>query len=183
MITLLSEFTHDGLPVRWQPLGTAPNYVTSRNATRWHRARSAKQFDDGRVAYSYWCGAGTPSGLGEDEVPKTDLLCATCDGRFRAQRSRRLVFTPRNSLPPKTCPASRRALFPSVGRNPFPCLVCGASVKVTCGWSRGPWVQVHQVGPSLIAPCPHHGWNRLTLDRSEQVVCGCTLRPKEGGYW
>lgn len=178
MIPLLPEFSHDCLPVRTQPLATAPDYVRSRNATRWHRPRSGRVFEDGRIAYSYWCGAGTPSGSGQDAIPTRDLLCATCEGRWKAQGSGRLIFTPRNSLPPTTCPASRRALFPNGVRNPFPCLVCGASVKVTGGWNRGPDVQVHKVGPSLIDPCPHHGWNRLCLDNRERVVCGCVLNPE-----
>lgn len=175
MITLLPEFSADCLPVRSQPVATAPNFVRSRNATRWHRARSAREFEGGRIAYSYWCGAGTPSGSGQDTIPTRDLLCATCEGRWKAQGSGRLVFTPRNGLPPTTCPASQRELYPESARGEFPCLVCGAPVKVTCRWNRGPGVRVHKVGPALIAPCPHHGWNRLRLDKDERVVCGCTI--------
>lgn len=175
MIDLLSDYGPDTLPVRSTPLATAPDYVRSRNATRWHRPRSAREFPEGRVAYSYWCGAGTPAGIGQESIPTRDLLCATCEGRWKAQHRNRLIFTPRKSLAPTTCPASRTALFPNGARNPFPCLACGASVKVTGGWNRGPWVQVHATGPALVDPCPHHGWFRLRLDRRGRVMCGCVV--------
>lgn len=178
MIALLPQYRGDVCRVRSAPLASAPDYVRSRNATRWHRPRSGEVYEDGRTAYSYWCGAGTPAGMGQDAIPTRDLLCATCEGRWKAQGKGRLIFTPRNSLPPKTCPASRSILFPSSVRRAFQCLVCGESVKVTARWNTGPRVSVHQVGPSLIDPCPHHGWNRLCLGRNEHVVCGCALRPE-----
>jgi hypothetical protein len=180
VITLLPNYTHSILRETSQPLDSAPDYVRSRNATRWHRARSGNVHQDGRISYSYWCGGGATSGLGADSVPDGDLLCATCEGRWSAQQENRLIFTPIKALPPSKCPASRKALFPQGVRNPFPCLACGASVKVTGGWNRGPSVQVHVTGPNLVNPCPHHGWNRLRLDRQERVVCGCTLQT---GVW
>lgn len=180
MIDLLPNYSHSTLRDTSQPLDSAPDYVSSGGATRWHRARSGTAFPDGRVAYSYWCGSGTPAGMGRDEVPADDLLCATCEGRWEAQRDNRLVFTPRKALPPNRCPASRRAWFPRGAARPFPCPACEAEVKVTCRWHSGPSIQVHATGPNLVAPCPHHGWNRLTMDRQERVVCACTF---ETGVW
>jgi hypothetical protein len=181
MIDLLPNYTFATVPIRSQPLESAPDYVRTRNATRWHRARSGSVHPGDRISYSYWCGSGGHDAIGADSVSDGDLLCATCEGRWSAQQENRLVFTPLKAMPPTKCPASRRALFPKASRNPFPCLVCGASVKVTGGWNRGPSVQVHVTGPDLIQPCPHHGWNRLTLDRQERVVCACTLQ--KGAWW
>lgn len=176
MIDLLPHYTHDSLKPVSQPLTAAPNFVRSRNATRWHRPRSGQVYPGNRVTYDYWCGAGTPFGLGQDEVPDEDLLCGTCEGRWSAQQDNRLVFTPISSLPPTRCPASHSNLFPQgVGRR-FTCLVCGDEAKVSGGGlSRGPYVSAHKTGSRLIRPCPHHGWNRLCFNKRGRVACACTV--------
>lgn len=180
MINLLPNYSHSTIRETSHPLDTAPDFVSSGGATRWHRARSGSVFPDGRTAYNYWCGSGTPAGIGSETVPDDDLLCGTCEGRWEAQQNNRLVFTPRKALPPTRCPASRRAWFQPNVRNPFPCPACGASVKVTCRWYSGPSIQTHPTGPSLVSPCPYHGWNRMWMDRQGKVVCACTIRE---GAW
>jgi hypothetical protein len=172
-----SLWTYDHM----EPLDTAPNYVRSRDATRWHRARSGHQFPDGRLSYTYWCGVNSGN-LGVEEIPQGDLLCATCEGRFRAQLDQdgnRWVFTPQASLPPTSCPASGKAIVPESWRGgEFPCLVCGEPVKARAAYRYFAGVKVtrHKAGPNLMDPCRYHGWQYLTLN-GDQVVCYCTLRP------
>ena len=181
MIDLLPEYSYGICRTGEQPVRRGPNYVRSRNSDRWHRPRYGRSYPDGRVAYGYWCGSGTPAGWGQDEVPDTDNLCATCEGRWEGQHENRLIFTPRKSLPPATCPASRTILFPKDAIRRFPCLVCGEDVKVSGGWNRGPYVSIHKTGPNLMDPCPSHGWFRLTLNKRGKVVCACTI--KGGVVW
>ena len=181
MIDLLPSYSA-GIGTPWShPLATAHNYVRSRNATRWHRARSAHAFADKRVAYSYWCGSGTPYGLGQETIPRRDLLCATCEGRWRAQGPGRTIFTPLSSLPPTKCPGSRRYLVPASTRGRFPCPVCGAEVRLWAGHhSAVATIVAHRPGPSLIDPCPHHGWFRLRMGRQGRVVCACSFEEASG---
>jgi hypothetical protein len=174
VIDLLPEYSYGISRMGAQPVKRGPNFVRSRNSTRWHRPRHGTTYPDGRVSYGYWCGSGTPFGWGQDAVPDEDTLCATCEGRWEGQQENRLLFTPRKSLPPTTCPASRSGMFPpGVGRK-FTCLVCGDEAKVGGGWNRGPYVSVHKTGPNLMEPCSHHGWLRLCLHNGK-AACVCTV--------
>ncbi|PWK81674.1 hypothetical protein C8D88_11685 [Lentzea atacamensis] len=178
MIDLLPDYMYGIGALDSQPLKRGPNYVRSRNSDRWHRPRSGTWYQEGRAAFSYWCGSGTSHGWGQDEIPDVDNLCATCEGRWVGQQENRLIFTPRKALPPTTCPASRSNLFPKDAIRRFICLVCGDEAKVSGGWNRGPYVSVHKTGANLIDPCPHHGWLRLCLHEG-RVVCVCTTRDRE----
>lgn len=179
MIKLLPDYVYfSDFPsgTSWEPLDEAPNYVSSREATRWHRARSGKIFDGTRNCYSYWCG---PSGdFGVEVIGLGDEMCGTCEGRFIAQRDNPWLFTPRKSLPPGMCPASgREDLVPVPYQRYFHCPVCGEIVgsRSVSGYYGGAAVTRHRTGPDLITPCRWHGWYSLRM-HSGSVVCGCAVR-------
>jgi hypothetical protein len=162
-----------------EPLDAAPNFVRSREATRWHRPRSGFRHADGRTVYSYWCG-GQPSGafgaIGVDAVPEADPLCATCEGRFEAQQANRLMFTPIKGLRPRQCPASRSCYWVPADyrRGWFACPVCGENVSARAPWHSIARVSPHAPGAALVAPCRLHGWGHLTLAEG-RVVCECAI--------
>lgn len=174
-VQLLPSYSFATVRFTFTPLESGPNFVRSREATRWHRPRSGRVYQDGRTAFDYWCGQSAHTALGQDVISTRDPLCGTCEGRFKAQQENRLIFTPRDSIPPTRCPASRSNLFPSDAIRKFTCLVCGDEAKVGGGWNRGPYVSVHKTGPNLIDPCPHHGWFRLAFNQDGQVACACTI--------
>lgn len=62
MIDLLPEYSYGICRTGEQPVRRGPNHVRSRNSDRWHRPRYGRSYPDGRVAYGYWCGSGTPAG-------------------------------------------------------------------------------------------------------------------------
>jgi predicted RNA-binding Zn-ribbon protein involved in translation (DUF1610 family) len=179
MIALVPEYDRSCMPgpPDWTPLEQAPTYVRSSGATRWHRARSGRRWHSGRVSYSYWCGPNYGD-MGAEVIGRREEVCATCEGRWRAQTMQRWVFTPRKSLPPTRCPASRREdMVPAGQWRHFPCPVCGdlVNARAVSRWYPGAAVQIHTSGPGLIAPCRWHGWSRLTLNGA-RAVCGCQLQ-------
>lgn len=173
-IELLPYFTRH-LGAGYEPVTTAPDYVRTRRASRWHRARNGIRFPSGRVIYLYWCGPNSGD-FGTDEIPADDDLCGTCEGRWQAQFSNRLKFTPLASLPPRRCPAERSEYWVprDHNRGPFACLVCGAEVRMTAvsRYYAGVKVSCHQTGPTLVPGCPVHGWNYLRLI-DDEVRCAC----------
>lgn len=161
-----------------EPLTTAPDYVRTRNATRWHRARSGVRHHDGRISYGYWCGANYGD-FGEDTIPEGDPVCGTCEGRFLAQQDSNVWrFDPISSVRPRMCPASRsQGLVPPNAGRWFPCPACGEHVR---GWATSRWysgwaIVRHEAGPDLIDPCRYHGWAHLRLDADGRAVCACSL--------
>lgn len=176
-VDLLPSYTRGLTPAFvTEPLDAAPNYVRSRAATRWHRARSGHTYATGRVSYLYWCGAGATAGTGVDELPDGDDLCGTCEGRYLAQLDGHLAFTPIASLPPRVCPASgvqSDAWIPHT--RSFPCPVCGLDVTapaVSCFYA-GRHIIRHTPGPGLVDPCRIHGWFHLQLINGV-IACACT---------
>lgn len=177
MIALLPEYVYSSLEPRYEPLDEAPNYVRSSNATRWHRARSGHRFHDGRLSYGYWCGANYGH-CGVESIGLDEPLCATCEGRFQSLQENQLLFIPRKSLPPTTCPASgREDMVPRTGKRYFHCLACGEIVawRAKHRFDSGVAVQRHAPGEELVEPCRYHGWYRLVV-RDERVVCACIER-------
>ncbi len=169
-----------GRMLAWaEPLDTGPAYVRSREATRWHRPRSGHVHPDGRISYSYWCGASASHGMiGADEVGRDDPLCATCEGRFAAQGPGTWRFTAMTHLPPSSCPAARSEYWvPEDYRHgEFPCPVCAEPVKARgiSPWYSGCAVTRHKPGPGLVAPCRYHGWFHL-VRRDGRAVCRCEV--------
>lgn len=184
-VALLPRYSHaqhlGGRPyAEPEPLDTGPSYVRSRDATRWHRPRHGHRYANGRVSYTYWCGANYGE-MGVEELPAGDLLCGTCEGRFQAQTDQTLTFTPMTHRPPAWCPASRRdGWFPEgyrTGR--FDCLVCGADVtgRAMSSYYTSYAVTRHKPGPRLVAPCRFHGWNFI-VRRGDEPVCACEIPPQ-----
>ncbi|MFD8496299.1 hypothetical protein [Amycolatopsis sp. NPDC059657] len=167
-----------GITFAPEPLDTAPSYVRSRDANRWHRPRSGWRFAKDRVAIRYWCGADASDCLGVEETPVGDDVCGTCEGRFQAQQDGTLVFTPRSSLPPRICPATgvQNPAWMRPTRS-FPCLVCGEDVTAPpiSRYYSGRHIIRHKPGPGLIPPpCRVHGWFYLRLVDG-RIVCACTI--------
>lgn len=190
--------THDNV------LTEGPRYVRSRQATRWHRTRSAVRYPpmvaDGvellpdRVVWRHWCGTHTHSsrGIGVDDLPADEPLCGTCEGRAvgAGQGSEvatvdgELLFTPHGIEPPKVCPGSQTPMYveepggQSVGR----CLPCGQLVRLRGGggWQGWSWYgpQNHPPGPDLVEPCRAHRWGSLVVVKGAYgsgVTCRCRL--------
>lgn len=179
MITLLPDyepFRRYPMGPQWEPLDEAPDYVRSRDATRWHRARSGKVYDSGRFVYSYWCGPNYGD-YGQDVIGDDEDRCGTCEGRFIAQRENPWLFTPRKSLPPTLCPASgQMGMVPVPYERRFPCPVCGETVgtRAVSMYYSGAAVVRHLAGPGLIAPCRRHGWHSLVL-HNRTAICACAV--------
>lgn len=178
-------------------LTEAPNYLRSRNATRWHRARAGIARADGRISYQYWCGQLAYGGrvLGVEDKPPRDLLCGTCEGRAigAGQVTRRgmtrLVFSPRDVAPPIACPGGkpyRETLYTQLTEDDWRngrCLVCGYIGKLRAHggpYRGGVKLESHPPGPDLLPACEFHGWRELiaALDTTGQriVVCRCQVR-------
>ena len=187
MAALLPNYSHATTRDHSTPLTEGPEFVRTRGMSRWHRPRSGDRKPNGHAAYQLWCGSaagysriGGPA-LTADSIPDDEPLCATCEGRWQAQQAgTRLRFTPLKDLPPTRCPASgSHILWPAGLRGSrFTCLVCGADARVGVYGYGAPRVCAHQTGPNLIDPCPHHGWNRLTM-HDGAIVCACT----RGDLW
>lgn len=157
------------------PLDTAPDYVKSREATRWHRPRHGYRYADDRVVYGYWCGSSASTGIGAGELPDGDDLCGTCEGRYVAQRDGELIFTPRSSLPPRICPASGRQDAEWIGTTrSFPCPACREDVTApsVSHYFAGRHIIRHNPGPGLVDPCRVHGWFHLRMANGA-IACAC----------
>jgi predicted RNA-binding Zn-ribbon protein involved in translation (DUF1610 family) len=164
-------------PARWKVHGKAAGMIRNeamvkagadlcvafiKDATRWHRPRSGRRYDSGRITYQYWCGSNYGD-CGVESIGPDEPLCATCEGK---------------SQPPRVCPASGRVDFvPRTKGRYFVCPVCGEPTA----WRAGRWyedgakVVRHAPGEGLVDPCRIHGWHRIIL-HSGVVVCACTLR-------
>ena len=181
-VDLLPNYDRSSLKVSYEPLTTAPNYVRSSKATRWHRARSGHTYPNGRITYWYWCGSNYGD-LGVESIGPDEPVCATCEGRYLAQLEQQQRnpwrFDPIKGQPSRWCPASGTGLVPAGTRRYFLCLVCADPVawRATGGlYNLRVTVVKHAPGEGLIQPCRYHGWYRLTLADDDTVRCGC-----EGG--
>jgi hypothetical protein len=176
------------------PLTEGPRYVRTGGMSRWHRPRSGVQFPDDRTVYAVWCGQQvgglraarptvTTNQLDDHTNPSGLPVCATCDGRAvgagqeqDGPAGRTLTFGPRDSTPPRYCPASRTHLFERLpGGTTGRCLAC-QDVHPTRAMG-GPYAPRHAItqhppGPRLFTPCPFHAWRSPRLD-GDGLVCVC----------
>ncbi|MFJ7417944.1 hypothetical protein ACIQXD_04945 [Streptomyces uncialis] len=171
------------------PLSEGPRFVRTRGMSRWHRPRSGIAYTTGRIVYGLWCGASVGSSeragqyLAMDSLPPDEPVCATCDGRAvgagqeQQPADRQLVFGPRSLARPARCPASRTGLFTEMpGGRVGRCLACLELHPLRA--MGGPYnpryaITQHPPGASLVAPCPFHGWRRLTRAANDQIACEC----------
>jgi len=170
-------------------LPSGPAYARTRQATRWHRVRSAvtryHSWDDSiTTIYHLWCGQFASTGsqrssaLTTDTVPQGEPSCGTCEGRWRgAQEDHPWLFVPRPDQRPKKCPGSRTATLYEGDWPTYRCLVCGVHVGGWCGGGySGTWgLRTHAPGPDLIPPCGVHGYLRLVVNDG-RAECACEKR-------
>lgn len=162
-------------------------WVQARYGTYHHRPRTAHRYPANtrfgdrtdRLSVTAWCGQLLNHPIVHDEDP-VDHICGTCEGRFLGwQREQRMIFRPEDGWAlPRMCP------FTEPGRGET-CPVCG-------GQGRNRWYGAsatdHEAGPGLAAwaPCPHHGWTRLTTMHGTVICtghgdCGYELETRASG--
>lgn len=170
-------------------LRTGPRWL--RGVTRWHRVRSAVQYDHqpGPV-WQLWCGQ---TRFERDRPPRTDTLpadgvplCGTCEGRAAGAGHTSpiggvpLLFRPNRLTPPRWCPGGApygpaRHLGELVGHRVVRCGACGDLVAEVNAYGWNPRVGVprqHPPGPGLVPGCEQHAWRHLTRT-AEGVACIC----------
>jgi hypothetical protein len=171
-----------------------------RSGQQWPDGRITYSLWCGPGVTDYANGAQVPkwratySLLTASKVPPGEPVCGTCEGRaigvgqIDNDGPRDLIFEPRYVLPPKVCPGARfSGLFTKVDRGPgrVPgaiCAVCGFEGRIVGGDRGYRWlplrVQQHAPLAGLVAACPFHAWNHLTL-RDRRAVCACTTAIQE----
>ena len=174
-----------------EPVVVGPRYMRSSGQSRWHRTRSGVRYNDGRVAWSLWCGQAMHRGkeyVTAEQVLDGVQVCGTCEGRAVgagqddwAAGGPGLVFSPRRLVPPKFCPGSRRErTWVEIARAVGRCLICGVvePLRVMGGVYDPKFAIVqHRPGPGLVPGCPFHAWKQLTISDG-LAVCLCRIPPK-----
>lgn len=187
-VALLPPTTRSAVDLDIEALAEGPRFVRTRGMSRWHRPRSGVRYPHGRTVYGCWCGYGVGGSeqagqfLAAEEPPTGEPVCGTCEGRAAgagqddSPTGRALIFQPRDILPPKNWPGSRRSLYEELaGGRVGRCLVCGATEPLRA--MGGPYnaryaIVQHPTGAGLVAPCPFHRWRQLAV-RDGRVVCDC----------